>query len=67
MNSVFLPHFYPECVAILSDENVNLVSLISYNEMISLGVVLTAGFAAYFETISEWDWIKAITLKNKAS
>ena len=34
--------------------------------MSSLGVVLTAAlFTVYFETISEWDWIEAITLKNK--
>ena len=34
--------------------------------MSSLGVVLTAAlFTVYFETISEWDWIEAITLKTR--
>ena len=60
------PHFYSECVAILYDENVSPVSSISCKDMISLGVVLTAAFTVYFETISGWDWIEAITLKNKA-
>ena len=63
---IFSSHFCSECVAILYDENVSLVSPISCNDMISLGVVLTAAFTVYFETISGWDWIEAITLKNKA-